>query len=220
MCVPGAGGRLRRTRLPALEAIGPAGRSDRRGDVGPVWRRATQRRKHLLVPGRGRVKARVRLAVPDRARESTDRGNDVGCRLKTPAHLDRGRTSLRHVVVSVEQEQQCITAELEELPAAGGSDVKHRPEDTAQRLDEFLGSDPPASREALGQRGETRDVGEDHGALDELPPTVRIIDDPIERDARNMTFEAIAGTRSVVARKRVRPFTDQRSVWRGSASKC
>ncbi len=112
-----------------------------------------------------------------------DRRRDLARPSELAAHLDRGRRRLTGVVRSGEQQQQCVAAELQELPAPLCGDPEHPAEDPAQRLDQLLGADPAPRGEFLREGGEARDVGEHHRALDDPPASFRLVGDPVEDDS-------------------------------------
>ncbi|MCU0263627.1 MAG: hypothetical protein MUF09_08125 [Candidatus Nanopelagicales bacterium] len=85
------------------------------------------------------------------------------------AHLDRRVAGLLRVVRAREEEQQRVAAELEQLTAARPGDPQHRAEHPVQRLDDLLGTDPPAPRQLLGQRREARHVGEHERPVHDPP---------------------------------------------------
>ena len=109
---------------------------------------------------------------------------------KVAPHLHGGGRGLTGMIRPGEEYEQCVSAKLEQLPAAVRRDVQHPGEDPAQCLDELLGTDATTGGELLGQRRETGDVGEDHRALDHPPAPLRLVGHPVEHNAGNESIQA------------------------------
>ena len=88
-----------------------------------------------------------------------------------------------------EQQQQCVSPELQQLPAVGVGDVEHAAEHGAEGLDQLLGADPTALGQPLRKRREPGDVGENHRPVDDPPRTLGLVDDPVERDPWDTSVE-------------------------------
>lgn len=78
------------------------------------------------------------------------------------------------MIVRVEQEEKCISSELQQCSAAAVSGVEHLAEHPAEDLREFLCADPAASCQFLGQGRETGDVDEEQCPVDLSPSGFRI----------------------------------------------
>ena len=83
-----------------------------------------------------------------------DRRGDLGCGLQRGSHLNGRCHCLVGVVRSLEQQQQRISAVLEERPATVGCKSQHVSEHTVENLGELLGTHTPERRQPLRKRGE------------------------------------------------------------------
>ena len=70
-----------------------------------------------------------------------DGGRDLTRPAEVLSHLHRCGRSLAGVIGAGEEHEQCVTAELQQLPTAVHRDVQHPGEHTAQCFDEFLRAD-------------------------------------------------------------------------------
>jgi hypothetical protein len=86
-----------------------------------------------------------------------------------PQPLSLREAEKRQILLALEQEQQRVTAELEQHAVALAGAVEHAAEDAAQGLDQLLAADPAALRETFGERGEAGDVGKAQRAVNRLP---------------------------------------------------
>ena len=93
------------------------------------------------------------------------------------------------MIVAVEQQQQRVAAELEQLTSLLGGDLQHRSEDAAQRVDQFLGSDPATRGQAFGEGGEPRDVGEAERPVEHSPATLGFARHPLGGDRWHVAAE-------------------------------
>ena len=131
--------------------------------TGPLWTPIEARSVHR--PGRGLDPAE-------------------GAQGLTHVHCAAGRAP--GVVGAGEEEEQGVAAELQEAagePVRGG---EHLGEAGADDVGELLGADPAPFREPLRECGEPGDVHEDQRAVELAPRPLGIVQDPVDRDARQV----------------------------------
>ena len=123
---------------------------------------------------------------------------DESCRRRDPAdltqlraHADRGVTAARGVVGPREEQEQGVTAELQQAAAVLIRDGEKPRERRVEDFRDFLGPDLPLPGQALRQLGETRDIDEDKGAFDRSSSLTRRLTLPICQQARDVGHQQI-----------------------------
>ena len=118
---------------------------------------------------------------------------DLGARHVDPAdvaqhapHQHRGAARPRDVAFVLEPQQQRVAAELEQAGAVVVRDGQDRLEAAADHFGDLLRALPPLAREALGQLGEARHVGEHRGAVGGPPAAVGIVGEVLLQDPRDV----------------------------------
>ncbi len=109
------------------------------------------------------------------------------------AHADRGAAGARRMVGILEPQQQRVAAELEQAGAVVVGDRQDRLEAAADHLGDLLGAFPALPGKPLGQLGEARDVDEGDRAVDRPPALVRMVDQVLLQDPRQVQAEAFGG---------------------------
>ena len=77
------------------------------------------------------------------------------------------------MLASLKEEEECISSELEEVPAVGVGDGQQFGEGGIEDRGHLLGSDHSLAGEPFGHRREAGDVDVDEGALD-FPVALRV----------------------------------------------
>jgi hypothetical protein len=107
----------------------------------------------------------------------------------------------RLVPIGTPYDERCVARELEDVTARV-EDLGHHPAEVlVQELRDVLRAHGPPPREALGDCGEARDVGEENGAPDGLTSRGLLSrglgEQPLEHDAGEVTFHRIGWSRVV-----------------------
>jgi hypothetical protein len=89
------------------------------------------------------------------------------------------------VVVTAEEQQDGVTAELEQVGVLRVRPPDQLPERRVDHARDLLRALAAAFRECLGQIGEAGDVGEGEGSLEALGTLRRRVPQPVDGDARN-----------------------------------
>ena len=118
---------------------------------------------------------------------------DLGARQLDPAdvveraaHPHRGRAGARRVAIALEPQQERVAAELEQAGAVLVGDLEDRREAAADRVGDLLRALAALARELLGQLREAGDVGEHRGAFRGPVRRVRIGEEVLLQDAREV----------------------------------
>ena len=125
---------------------------------------------HLQCHGPG-----GRLRAPDRAQ-------------RLP-HLERCARRAPLVALVVEEDEQCVSAELEQAAAVVVRDPEQGVEGRVHHLGHLLGACLALGRELLGHRREAGDVDEGHRPVDLAPFAIRILGEPLDHEPRNIRRE-------------------------------
>ncbi len=128
--------------------------------------------------------------------QSPHRRGDGGGLPKRPLHLDHRVAGALGVTFPAEEQQERVTAELQQVAAAREGAVQHAAEHPVQRLDNLLGTDPSALGELLGEGRETGDVREHQGPVEVAPAFAGHLVVPGEHDARHVPSEVSHRTSS------------------------
>ena len=159
-----------------------------RGRLGLDADRGIGTREHELAVDPADEEAVERAAVDADRHPQADRPGSG----RAPAHggqgllhPDRCRAGALGMVRAAEQQQDGVSAELQEVGMVGVG----RPDQLAERgiddAGDLLGALPSALRERLGQLGEPRDVGEDERPLEAARARLGRLAQPVDRDARH-----------------------------------
>jgi len=82
------------------------------------------------------------------------------------------------VAVPVEQQQDRVPAELQQVAAQGQDGFQHPGEDRLDDVGQLLRAHPAAAGQALAERGEAGDVGEQQRRIELAGPHVRLLGQP------------------------------------------
>ena len=88
-----------------------------------------------------------------------------------PTHLHRRPAGPGRLPVAGEEQQERVTAELDQLTAVARGDPEQGHEAPVDGLGQRLGPDLPVFCQSLRELGETGDVDEGHRSLDDPVPT-------------------------------------------------
>ena len=108
-------------------------------------------------------------------------------------HLDGGAASTRLMGLTGEEEQQGVTAELEQPAPVGDGQVEQGDEAGPDGGGELLGPNLPVPGQTFGQFGETRDVDEDDRADLLLVPLIGRCGDPVDDQPGEVGRERVLG---------------------------
>ena len=138
----------------------------------------------------------VPVVMPDRhaKRDRAAAGPETPDAIERPLHLPRGAACALLVDGPVEEQQQGVAAPLEQAGAVVVGLVEQRHEDAVERVPHQLRADLAAAREALGQRGEARDVDEHHRALDLPMQVVGCLPQPVDDEPRHVRRQDLVRT--------------------------
>ena len=107
-------------------------------------------------------------------------------------HLPRRTRGAALVAVALEEEQHRVASPLEQAGAPAVRLVEQRAEDRVERVAQQLRADLPAPVEALGQRGEARDVDERERPFNRPVPRLRRVAQPLDLEPRNVRLQHLA----------------------------
>ena len=99
-------------------------------------------------------------------------------------HADRGGDAVRGVVLTREEQEQGVPAELDQAAAVGVGRAQQLAEHEADDVGHLLGADAAQPRQPLGHLGEAGDVDEHDRPLERPHPHVRILADPANGQSR------------------------------------
>ena len=99
-------------------------------------------------------------------------------------HADRGGDAVRGVVLPREEQEQGVSAELDQAAAVCVGRAQQLAEHEADDVGHLLGADAAQPRQPLGHLGEAGDVDEHDRPLERPHPHVRILADPANRQPR------------------------------------
>ena len=111
--------------------------------------------------------------------------------IERAAHAHGRGARVRHMIVALEPEEERIAAELEQAGAVLVGDLEDRCEAAANGVADLFGALAPLARELLGQRRESRDVGEHRRAFRGPARRVRIGQEVLLQDAREVRNDAL-----------------------------
>ncbi len=194
----------------AQQEAGPLGRTDRgvgdergRGlthhDLTGVGRRfhrhglgGRRTRDHELAMGPADEEQQKATAVyADRHAQPYDatRRLDPPDRTQPGPHARRRPTTAGGMVVTDEQDEQRVAAELEEHPAFGVRNGQKLRETRADDVGELLRTDPAPLGQLLRQAREPRDVDEHRRRVELTPPASGLVGEPLVDQARHERSE-------------------------------
>ena len=111
------------------------------------------------------------------------------------AHRSGRACGPKGVIVTVEEEQEGIAAELQQLAPLLDATVEHAPEHAAQDLDQLLRAHAASTGQLLRQCGEPGDVREAQRPLHDAPPSCRLRLVPLHGDLGDVPREPIVVAR-------------------------
>ena len=121
---------------------------------------------------------------------------DLADLAQRPAHRDRRATPPLRVTLTVEEQQQCVAAELDQSPSVRVGDRQDRLEDRSDDLGDLLGALLAPACEPFGELREPRDIDEDDGPLDLSNQGIRRIGEVLKEDARHVRLQIAPGSGS------------------------
>ena len=118
----------------------------------------------LPAPGKHEQERAAVHSHRDAQHDAPSCGDHGTALLQRGAHPVGRSTRPLGMQVAVEEQEQCVAAELHQVAALGSGDAQQRVERVVQDDGELLGARPSELGELLGEPGEAGDVGEDHRA--------------------------------------------------------
>ena len=110
-----------------------------------------------------------------------DRAHHLPRRPDQPLHIGRGVAGPVLVLLSVEEQEECVTPELEHVPVVALSDPDQTLEDAGDGERQLFRAGPALRLQPLGKRGEAREVDGDQRSLD-LAHTETTLPAPVQHE--------------------------------------